>query len=382
MKSLRLLGNQFRTIRMFMLVGLLAVGLAATTTTPALAQTSGTWANTGSMNLPRAAHMATLLANGQVLVAGGNGSTAELYDPSTRKWTNTGSMNLGFRSGHTATLLTSGQVLVAGGVDGVDQPLNTAELYNPATGTWTVTGSMSTARGGLTATLLQNGRVLVAGGTDSSGSYLSSVELYNPATGTWTATGSMNHPRVGHTATLLANGQVLVAGGDGIGSISTAELYTPSTGSWTPTGNLNIGRFDAFATLLFNGDVLVLDGSNVTSATAYAEFYNPATGMWTLDGNNETPGNTGQTVTLLRTGMVQTCGGTQGVYPRPTIVRSACDLLDPSTGNDVLTKSMHTGRAQHSATVLPNGQVLVAGGQTQDNKGNWFVTNSAELYTP
>jgi N-acetylneuraminic acid mutarotase len=111
------------------------------------------------------------------------------------------------RYNHTATLLQNGQVLVTGGSNGNG---TLAELYNPSTGTWTVTGSMSSTRTGYAATLLPNGKVLVAGGTCVNGScvYFSSAELFDPTTGTWTATGSMNTARVDHTATLLSNGLV------------------------------------------------------------------------------------------------------------------------------------------------------------------------------
>lgn len=155
----------------------------------------------------------------------------------------------------------------------------------------------------------------------------------------------------------------------------------PATGTWTVTGNMNFNRDDAFGLLLSNGEALVLDGT-ATSDIAWAELYNSSAGTWTLDGGNSIPGNTGQTVTLLATGMVLTAGGTQGVYPRKITVRTACDLFDPSTGNDVLTGSMHTARDHHTATVLQNGRVLVAGGESQDQKDNLFYTNTAELYTP
>ena len=126
-------------------------------------------------------------------------------------WEETGSLATG-RSDHTATLLPDGQVLVAGGVDSDLLTLASAELYDPATGTWTATGSLANARFFPTATLLPNGKVLVAGGIGDSGR-LASAELYDPATGTWTATGSLATARDGHTATLLPNGMVLVAGG-------------------------------------------------------------------------------------------------------------------------------------------------------------------------
>src|SRR5215471_7844410 len=115
----------------------------------------GTWAVTGQMNTPREDSTATLLPDGQVLVAGGSGggsfplASAELYNPATGKFTPTGSMHQG-RSGvagagdPSATLLPDGQVLIAGGEDANFNPLASAELYNPATGKFTPTGSMST----------------------------------------------------------------------------------------------------------------------------------------------------------------------------------------------------------------------------------------------
>ena len=99
--------------------GLLGVGLVSGAADSALAQSSGTWTITANLNVARCAHTATLLPNGLVLVAGGEGSnsqilsSAELYDPAAGKWTVTGSMSTP-RYDHTATLLPGGQVLVVG----------------------------------------------------------------------------------------------------------------------------------------------------------------------------------------------------------------------------------------------------------------------------
>jgi N-acetylneuraminic acid mutarotase len=245
---------------------------------------TGTWTLTGSLNVARYDHSATLLQNGQVLVAGGYGlASAELYNPATGQWTLTGSMNMA-RDGAPATLLSNGQVLVAGGASANGLSKTSAELYNPATGQWTLTGSMNAVRARFTMTQLTNGQVLAAGGVDyeSNGSVqiLASAELYNPATGQWTLTGSLNAARVDHAATRLSNGQVLAAGGNGTGfnTIASAELYNPAAGTWTTTGSLNVAREAYPMTLLSNGQVLVAGGSpsyHVPSALASAELYTP-----------------------------------------------------------------------------------------------------------
>src|SRR4030067_2777245 len=115
-----------------------------------------------TMNVERAAHTATLLSDGKVLIAGGfreEGTSeiaiasAAIFDPSTNIFTNTGDMNEP-RDGHTATLLKNGQVLIAGGWNQSGRT-STAELYDPQTGKFEYTGSMMAPRQGLTAALLK-----------------------------------------------------------------------------------------------------------------------------------------------------------------------------------------------------------------------------------
>jgi hypothetical protein len=114
-------------------------------------------------------------------------------------FTATGDMTTG-RAHFSLTLLANGTVLVAGG-DG----LASAEVYNPATGTFTVVGSMSTVRAGHTATLLKDGKVLIAGGADLGYVGVPTAELYDPATSTFTAVGNMKTGRSEHVATLLSD---------------------------------------------------------------------------------------------------------------------------------------------------------------------------------
>jgi N-acetylneuraminic acid mutarotase len=369
-------------------VAALGAGLSAL---PASAATSGTFSLTGSMNAARYLSTATLLPDGDVLVAGGaaaTGPSAELYDPATGTWTVTGAMITPGNPG-TATLLPDGQVLVAGGTSAAGLP-SSAELYNPATGTWTATGAMITPRSGGTATLLPDGQVLVAGGGSATASALSSAELYNPATGTWTATGSMTTARREQAATLLGNGQVLMAGGYNSSDIgvASAELYNPATGKFTPTGTMTSIRDNPAATLLPDGEVLVTGGGPGGASGAFAELYNPATGTWAAATGGAavcTPiqvCRTGSTATLLANGDVLVTGGYS--YAEDAGYRSttsAALLYDPATNVWTKTGSMSTGRVGDTASLLPDGQVLVAGGQDLV-RGKGTILASAELYTP
>src|SRR5918911_2829578 len=347
----------------------------------AIAQTANpSWSYTGSLNRGRVFHTATLLPNGKVLVAGGDSlGSAELYDPATGTWRLTGSLNTPRGFDHTATLLPNGKVLVAGGYNGDE--INSAGLYDPATGTWTSTGNLNVARHSHTATLLPDGKVLVAGGGDEDGGITNSAELYNPATGTWSITGSLHTVRGRHTATLLPDSRVLVAGGTDsfFPSLRSSELYDPHTGTWSVTGSLNTDRVLFTATLLSNGSVLVAGGEShqcsnrgcgFSGVTSSAELYNPATGTWSYTGDLS-PSRGYHTATLLPNGQVLVAGG---VMPGFTSINSA-EIYDPATGNWSSTASLNTTRSFHTATLLSNGKVLVVGGAHLGN-----VLSSAELY--
>lgn len=331
---------------------------------------AGSWTTADPMNTARSNHTASLLPNGNVLVAGGYNdggtlATAQVYSPALGLWTSASTMAES-RFFHTATLLPDGRVLVAGG-EYTGGYRATAELYDPASGSWTSAGTMSTARSGHTATLLPNGKVLVAGGYN--GAYLASAEVYDPATGSWTATASMSTARSVDTASLLQNGKVLVAGGFGGSTLASAELYDPATGQWTPTGSLNTGRLTHTATPLPNGKVLVAGGFSGGSL-ASAELYDPLSGLWTPTGSMSTP-RTAQTATLLLAGKVMVAGGYDNV-----IIWDTAELYDLASGQWTATGSMATPRYFHTATLLSDGNVLIAGGQ-----GNDFLS-LAELQVP
>ncbi|MFY0563288.1 kelch repeat-containing protein [Archangium lansingense] len=318
---------------------------------------TGAWASTAGLSEARVLHAATLLPSGKVLVVGGLGTSshlasAELFDPAAGSWTSTGSF-LG-RWGHTMTMLPSGQVLVAGGA-GSSGYLTNAQVYDPVAGTWSSTGSLAQARFQHTATLLSSGRVLVVGG--SSPSHQVSAEVYDPSSGTWTPTASLAQARDSHTATLLSSGQVLVvAGQDSKGRLSSTELYDPVAGTWSSAGALAAIRSSHTATLLPDGRVLIVGGYNGSSALASAEVYDPATGTWKATGSLA-QARYSHTATLLPGGKVLVVGG----YGSSSRIATA-ELYDPVTGAWTATGSLFMGRYAHTATLLPNGKVLVASG--------------------
>ncbi len=345
---------------------------------------TGLWTITGSLSVGRSGHTATLLTNGLVLVAAGDGATnyldaTELYNPANETWTTTGPLLIPRDSlTTTATLLPNGKVLIAGGFYGPIGYLSESELYDSASGTWTNTGSLVTARESATATLLPNGQVLIAAGANGTYGRIPYAELYDPVSGTWTNTASLNFARMSHTATLLHNGKVLVVGGSGNGGyLSSVEFYDPAAGAWSATGSMSTGRTWFATTLLPNGQVLAAGGSGgYDSLFSGAELYDPASGIWRPTGSMSIT-RMFHTATLLPAGNVLVAGGKDSIVTDSNC--AGAELYNPNSGTWTNTGSMTIPRAAHTATLLLNGQVLVAGGVAWWPAG---VTNSAEVYDP
>src|SRR5580700_3173359 len=210
------------------------------------------------------------------------------------------------------------------------------------------------------------------------------VSGYAQSPGTFTTTGSMTTVRDDHTATLLTNGKVLIAGGtDNFSIWASAEIYDPGTGTFTATGNMTTPRAWHTGTLLPDGKVLIVGGtvyqgnSELASPTlASAELYDPDAGTFSATGNLTTPRES-HTATLLNNGMVLIAGRLQQFPPPSDVFLASAELYDPSTGIFTATGNM-TGPWADTATLLANGKVLI----TRDDNVIPTDVSSADLYDP
>lgn len=281
---------------------------------------------TATMSVARMAHTASVLGDSRVLVAGGftgdesASRSAELYDPASDRFSPLARM-VTVRQSHTATVLPGGKVLIVGGYGAGNAVIANAELFDPATNRFTATGSLGASRAGHIAVLLGSGKVLIAGGVGPAWTFLSSAEVYDPATGRFSRTRDMTEVRESHAAVQLHDGRVLIVGGHrgrraDIILYTSAETYDATTGAFTRVGDMRVRRHKHDAVLLADGRVMITGGSDERDS--------------------------------------------DGAY-------DSTELFDPASGRFTVGPSMRLARYKHngSSVLLPNGDVLIAGGASQ-----------------
>ncbi len=283
-----------------------------------------------SMLEGRQYHAMTTLADGRLLVVAGKGiaaqssgygsghlDTAEVFDPASNEWLRTGQMGL-FRELPAAVTLSDGRVLVTGGATLNRNSTAFTEIWDPATGRWTEVAPMNQAREKMPVVLLDDGRVLAIGGTDDEAQRTATAEVL----------------RLRH--------------------LDTAEVFDPASNEWLRTGQM--GLFRELPAAVSDGRVLVTGGATLNRNSTARDH--PATG-WTEVAPMNQAREKMPIVLLRRAGPTDVSGG--GPWESWTEV-----------------ESMAEKRIWHTATVLPDGRVLVSGGGNPDGP----FLSSAEIFDP
>ncbi|MCD1258977.1 fibronectin type III domain-containing protein [Paenibacillus athensensis] len=256
-------------------------GITDTATTMIYNPTSNTWAYGASMSTPRFSHAAVLLHDGRIMVMGGNSfndgtlKTSEIYDPITSTWSAAAPLSV-MRAAHAAVTLPDGRVLVAGGSDDNGQDLATTEIYNPTTNTWSAGAIMPQTRKEFGLALMGNGKVLASGGT-VNGTMSNTALIYDPASDSWSSAANMPAGRYVHGSTTLEDGRVTAVGGfdPTYSPLTSTIIYDPEDNTWTSGPAMNVGLIVPEVVLLQSGDVFVAGGSGNSGPTNHSETYHP-----------------------------------------------------------------------------------------------------------
>ena len=368
---------------------------------------------TPELAMARFTHEAVLLDDGRVLVTGGYTGvanndfiapfpvgTAQIYNSETGLWLledPISQIEHGFRFLHAAVKLQDGRVLTVGlGAEAESEGfVGAAATFDPTVDSWASLPNPPTPRGLPDVVLLNDGRVFVTGGIDFGSSdpfaqpdSLGSTEILDPGMGSWRQVAAMSQPAQGQAAVLLRDGRVLVVGGttnDG-DETARAAIYDPGRDTWTPKENMSTERGHPEAVLLAGGRVLVtgdspsvfggLDGFGAIGGAA--EIFDPETDKWTPTASLSRP-RTGHTLTLLPNGRVLAAGG-EDPTGSDYLVYSTTEVYDPISNTWSPGPDLSEPRGDHSATLMPDGRVLLIGGIGQEDERYPLI--SMEFVTP
>lgn len=384
------------------------------------------WSTTGTMTTSHWGDAAWRRPDGRVMAVGGCALTgcpasfiqtscgqilagSDIWDPPSGTWTSGPPMATA-RNTFVGIPLPSGDLVAAGGCTVTSctqtndagtclaqlctQTTNLTERYSYATGAWVDAGSLASPRFALMGAPVGSGDALVAGGCDVGGC-TTDVERWSAATGTWTAQAPLPAPRAFATATTLADGRILVVGGcaDPICTtvLSDAALYDPVANTWTTAGSMSAPRAGHSATLLSDGTVLVAGGcmdsgcmnvlgsvdiwsassplsSSSTSSSSTVSGSSSAADGSGADDDADDDSSTGDEP-----------DDESGAEGEPGVEGgSGAGAPSAPGGSFAPGPPMMVARHHHTANLLANGEVLMAGGLNAAGSSD----PSSEVYLP
>lgn len=281
--------------------------------------------------------------------------------------------------------LADGRILVTGGEGHTRNSqlvsLSECSLYDSTSEHWTVTGSLRTPRSRrLEPLLLENGKVLLAGGAGREQFSLASSELFDPVSETWEKTGSLQEARVGHRLFKLKNGVLAIAGHSADGRpLRSCEFYDPTTGNWHPRASLHQIAGSVTAVLLPDGRIFALGSSTGSSRKSSAcEIYDPETDRWSAATPPPAKHGVVWMITLPEHGQVFALGAHD---KRSVGDKLRCYLYDIAQGSWTETSSLSVPMLRTNGIVarLPDGRVVALGSKREAERGR--VTN-VEIFDP
>ena len=313
---------------------------------------------------------------------------ASLFDAASDSWT-AAPRPTALRAQPNLLLLQDGRVLMTGGWAVTDndamffadpENLNSSEIFEPSTGLWTQAAPTHKVMEGQRLSLLEDGRVLAIGTAWDTYDPTSHAEVYDPATDEWSVLESLDPHYVPTNVVRLADGRLLVTGD--YTATDNASIVHRAAGVVTlqlPDGALLTFEYDDTGIQ----SVQLPDGTRISNADFGARFfgaklYDPSTDLWAPAGMTAPAGlmihpREAATLTLLPDGRVLAAGGVKVDLPwrffrtqdpsseDPTLI-SFTEIFDPVTGLWSLGPELSEPRVDHSATALPDGRVLIAGG--------------------